>query len=87
MRYTIYAQNLRTKEVLDLGDFPTSDDAQWAINNNIEWDEDDDPTEWALFKVETSNFKGDWEEEEEWIEDPFDEVDFDPYAGCYIYGE
>ena len=40
---TVYAENIKTGEVLELGEFPTMEEAQWNIDNNIEFDEDDNP--------------------------------------------
>ena len=68
------AKFMKTNEVLTLGIFDTYDEAQWNIDNNIEWDEDDNPSEWKLYveaEVEDEDFYCDYE------------VGFDPYLGCY----
>lgn len=72
--FKVMAKFMKTNEVLTLGIFDTYDEAQWNIDNNIEWDEDDNPSEWKLYveaEVEDENFYCDYE------------VGFDPYLGCY----
>ena len=71
--FEVKARNSRTEEVITLGAFEEYDEAQWNIDHNIEWDEDDDPTEWEIF------IEGDeWEESYDNLE-----CGFDPYMGCY----
>ena len=56
---------------MTLGIFDTYDEAQWNIDNNIEWD---NPSEWELYveaEVVNEDFYCDYE------------VGFDPYLGCY----
>lgn len=72
---TVYAENIKTGVVLELGEFETMEEAQWNIDNNIEYDEDDDPTEWKFFTMTNIST------EEEL--DNFLECGFDPYLGCY----
>lgn len=72
--FKVMAKFMKTNEVLTLGIFDTYDEAQWNIDNNIEWEEDDNPSEWKLYveaEVEDENFYCDYE------------VGFDPYLGCY----
>lgn len=72
--FKVMAKFIITNEVLTLGIFDTYDEAQWNIDNNIEWDEDDIPSEWELYveaEVEDEDFYCDYE------------VGFDPYLGCY----
>ena len=47
--FKVMAKFIITNEVLTLGIFDTYDEAQWNIDNNIEWDEDDNPSEWKLY--------------------------------------
>ena len=68
---TVYAENLKSGEVLELGKFYTMEEAQYNIENNLEWDEDDIIEDWNIFTLEEFNA------------DDFDECGFDPYAGCY----
>ena len=71
--FKVKAINNKTEEVIILGEFKEYDEALWNIDHNIEWDEDDDPTEWDIFI-----------EEDEW-EESYDNLEcgFDPYMGCY----
>ena len=72
--FKVMAKFMKTNEVLTIGIFDTYDEAQWNIDNNIEWDEDDNPSEWKLYveaEVEDEDFYCDYE------------VGFDPYLGCY----
>lgn len=72
--FKVMAKFMKTNEVMTLGIFDTYDEAQWNIDNNIEWDEDDNPSEWKLYveaEVEDEDFYCDYE------------VGFDPYLGCY----
>lgn len=72
--FKVMAKFMKTNEVLTLGIFDTYDEARWNIDNNIEWDEDDNPSEWKLYveaEVEDEDFYCDYE------------VGFDPYLGCY----
>ena len=74
---TVYAENIKTGEVLELGEFPTMEEAQWNIDNNIEFDEDDNPADWKFFTM--AEISSD-EEFDEYLE-----CGFDPYGGCYTY--
>ena len=69
--FKVMAKFMKTNEVMTLGIFDTYDEAQWNINNNIEWD---NPSEWELY-VEAE------EVDEDFYCDY--EVGFDPYLGCY----
>ena len=72
--FKVMAKFMKTDEVLTLGIFDTYDEAQWNIDNNIEWDEDDNPSEWKLYveaEVVDEDCYCDYE------------VGFDPYLGCY----
>ena len=69
--FKVMAKFMKTDEVLTLGIFDTYDEAQWNIDNNIEWD---NPSEWELYveaEVVDEDFYCDYE------------VGFDPYLGCY----
>ena len=70
----VMAKFMKTNEVMTLGIFDTYDEAQWNIDNNIEWDEDDNPSEWELY-VEAEVVDEDCYYDYE--------VGFDPYLGCY----
>ena len=74
-QYVVFAENKKTDEFISLGTFPTKEDAQWNIDNNIEWDEDDNPEDWELSIEEI--------DEDEHFYEPDLEVGFDPYLGCY----
>lgn len=69
--FKVMAKFMKTNEVMTLGIFDTYDEAQWNIDNNIEWD---NPSEWELY-VEAE------EVDEDFYCDY--EVGFDPYLGCY----
>ena len=72
--FKVMAKFMKTDEVMTLGIFDTYDEAQWNIDNNIEWDEDDNPSEWKLYveaEVVDEDCYCDYE------------VGFDPYLGCY----
>lgn len=69
--FKVMAKFMKTNEVMTLGIFDTYDEAQWNIDNNIEWD---NPSEWELYveaEVVDEDFYCDYE------------VGFDPYLGCY----
>lgn len=66
--FKVMAKFIITNEVLTLGIFDTYDEAQWNIDNNIEWD---NPSEWELYVEVDEDFYCDYE------------VGFDPYLGCY----
>lgn len=74
--FTVIAMNVKTGMILPLGDFPTEEEAQYNIDNNIEWDEDDIPEDWD-FTIEES------EDEYEEPGNIDDDCGFDPYMGCY----
>lgn len=78
MKFTVIAMNTKTGFVLPLGDFPTEAEAQYNIDNNIEWDEDDIPEDWD-FTIEPTD------DEYEEPADIDDDCGFDPYMGCYSY--
>ena len=78
MKFRVIATNYKTGEVLALGDFDTQAEAQYNIDNNIEWDEDDIPEDWG-FTVEPVD------DEYEEPADIDDDCGFDPYCGCYTY--
>lgn len=69
--FKVMAKFMKTNEVMTLGIFDTYDEAQWNIDNNIEWDEDDNPSEWELYVEAEVDLYCDYE------------VGFDPYLGCY----
>ena len=69
--FKVMAKFMKTNEVMTLGIFDTYDEAQWNIDNNIEWD---NPSEWELYveaEVVDEDVYCDYE------------VGFDPYLGCY----
>lgn len=78
MKFRVIATNYKTGEVLPLGDFPTEAEAQYNIDHNIEWDEDDIPEDWD-FDIEPVD------DEYEEPADIDDDCGFDPYMGCYSY--
>ena len=78
-QYVVFAENKKTDEFISLGTFPTEEEAQWNIDNNIEWDEDDVVEDWKIFIEEVD------EDEEYDIYEPDIECGFDPYMGCYTY--
>lgn len=78
MKFRVIATNHKTGEVLALGDFDTQVEAQYNIDNNIEWDDDDIPEDWD-FDIEPID------DEYEEPADIDDDCGFDPYCGCYTY--
>lgn len=66
--FKVMAKFMKTNEVMTLGIFDTYEEAQWNIDNNIEWD---NPSEWELYVEAEVDFYCDYE------------VGFDPYLGCY----
>lgn len=77
--FKIVALNVKTLEKLEWFGYESREEAQYTIDNNIEWDEDDVPEEWK-FSIEEME---DDEYEEPWDID--DDCGFDPYMGCYSY--
>lgn len=58
-----------------LGTFDSYEEAEWNVENNLEWDEGDNPNDWEIEIFP-----------EEELEEPYDlEMGFDPYEGCYTY--
>ena len=78
MKFTVIAMNTKTGFILSLGDFSTKAKAQYNIDHNIEWDEDDIPEDWD-FIIEPVD------DEYEEPADIDDDCGFDPYCGCYTY--
>ena len=78
MKYVVFAENKVTDEFITLDTFNSFEEAQWNIDNNLEWDENDIIEDWNIFIEEVD------EDEEYDIYEP-DERDFDPYLGCYFY--
>ena len=76
--FKVMAKFMKTNEVMTLGIFDTYDEAQWNIDNNIEWDEEDVPEEWSFEVVPV-------DDEYEEPADIDDDFGFDPYMGCYSY--
>lgn len=77
--YQIQATNVKTLEIILYSNlYETREDAKWAIDNDIEWDEDDIPEDWMFEIVES-------EDEYEEPSDIDDDCGFDPYCGCYTY--
>lgn len=74
MNYVVFAENKVTDECLELGSFDSQEEAQWNIENNIDW-EDENPDDWTIKIMETDEEYYDYYE--------FDECGFDPYCGCY----
>ncbi len=74
----VWAINKLTKEELFLGYCDTKEDAQEDIDNNIEWDDLDNPEHWS-FEIRPIDDK--YEEPA----DIDDDCGFDPYCGCYTY--
>ena len=75
---TLYAENLKTGEVIELGTFEDMEEVNDNLENNLEWDEDDNPEDWSFFTMAEIG-------SEEELEDYIDECGFDPYVGCYTY--
>ncbi len=75
--YVAFATNEKTGEVVELETFNSAEDAWWEIENNLEWDEEDNPADWTFQVVER--------EDDEDYEPDYDECGFDPYEGCYTY--
>lgn len=71
--FEVKAKNNRTEEIIILGEFKEYDEAQWNIDHNIEWDEDDNKAEWEIFIEENE-----WEEYCDNLE-----CGFDPYYGYF----
>lgn len=78
MAWQITAKNKITGEKIRFEEkFETEGDAEWNIDNNIEWDEEDNPDEWEFEIVEAENDDCD---------EPHDlECGFDPYVGDYTW--
>ena len=76
-QYVVFAENKKTDEFIFLGTFPTEEEAQWNIDNNLEWDEDDIIEDWKVF-IEPVD-------EDDYFYEPDIECGFDPYMGCYSY--
>ena len=76
--WKVMAVNEKTMERLELGREKSQEDAQWQIDNNIEWDEDDVREDWILYAEEV-------EDEYQEPADIGDDCGFDPYCGCYTY--
>ena len=74
--WKIMAVNEKTMERLELGREKSQEDAQWQIDNNIEWDEDDVREDWILYAEEV-------EDEYQEPDNIDDDCGFDPYMGCY----
>ena len=74
----VWAINKLTKEELLLGYCDTEKDAQEDIDDNIEWDDLDNPEDWN-FEIRPID-----DEYEEPV-DIDDDCGFDPYCGCYTY--
>ncbi len=68
---TVYAENLKDGTIIELGEFSTREEAEWNIENNLDYDEEDIIEDWNIFTIE------------EFEMNDFDEMGFDPYAGCY----
>lgn len=79
IKHVVFAENKKTDEFISLGTFDTKEEAQWNIDNNLEWDEDDVIEDWKIFIEEVD------EDEEYDIYEPDIECGFDPYLGCYTY--
>lgn len=75
--FKIVALNTKTLEKLEWFGYSTREDAQYDIDNNLEWDEDDVIEDWK-FSIE------EYEEDEE-PADIDDDFGFDPYLGCCTY--
>lgn len=80
MKYVIFAENKKTDKFISLGTFDTREEADWNIENNLEWDEDDVVEDWEVFIEEV-----DEDEEDDHFYEPDIECGFDPYSGCYTY--
>jgi len=79
MKYVIFAENKKTDEFISLGTFDTREEAEWNLENNLEWDEDDVVEDWEVFIEEVD------EDRNYDIYEPDIECGFDPYLGCYTY--
>ena len=76
--WKVMAVNEKTMERLELGREKSQEDAQWQIDNNIEWDEDDVREDWILYAEEV-------EDEYQEPADIDDDCGFDPYCGYCTY--
>ena len=74
----VWAINKLTKEELFLGYCDNEKDAQEDIDNNIVWDDLDNPEDWS-FEIRPID--------DEYAEpmDIDDDCGFEPYCGCYTY--
>lgn len=79
MKYVIFAENKKTDEFISLGTFDTREEAEWNLENNLEWDEDDVVEDWEVFIEEVD------EDRDYDIYELDIECGFDPYLGCYTY--
>ena len=76
MRYTVYAIHKETREANKLGVFGSYKEAQKALAEDLEWDEDDNPEEWEfdiVGKDEMRPFRQ-WLREERDLEMPENEI-------------
>lgn len=80
IKHVVFAENKKTDEFISLGTFNSKEEAQWNIDNNLEWDEDDVIEDWKIFIEEV-----DEDEEDDHFYEPDLDCGFDPYMGCYSY--
>lgn len=66
MTYTIYASNIKTGESLCLGNFQAEEDCWDALENDLEWDEEDVKSEWQFQITNEEGVVAEWQ-----TEDPF----------------
>ena len=81
-KYVVFAENNKTDEFITLGTFDSQEEADWNIENNLEWDEDDIIEDWHIFTEEVDENE---DEEDDHFYEPDIECGFDPYDGCYTY--
>ena len=77
--FQIQATNIKTLEIILFPNlYKTTEDAQYAIDNEVEWGEDDIQEDWKFEIIEAND------EYEEPADIDYD-CGFDPYCGCYTY--
>ena len=60
MTYTLYASNFKTGESLILDYYETSEGAWYDVENNLIWEEDEDPQDWSFQVVESDKEVQEW---------------------------
>lgn len=87
----VFYNTVTDKYIEDSNEFSCFEEADsYFYDHELEFDEDDEPTEWQVLICENHDFRNgfiirDFTVEELELIDDFDECGFDPYEGCYTY--